>query len=737
MGFSVKNYRPLLALSVLLTSLVSCVISDAYVCGDNMCSCDGFKAECKNKNLNYIPELPKTIEELIFVGKLPVLSSTILKPLSKLKIKKINLLSSGVTNVTSDAFANLTYLQELDLSGNKNVNGFQLAKSFYSIQRNRNLTLFLNHCGLTDLPMNFFEGLNTSNITNITMRSNRMKEFHIATYYGLKTLRHLDLSVNWLKNVVSGTGGEQSGIETLSLAENEFYLFPPPLCDNRSVSVSYFPNLKVLDFSNNFITVPRANDWYCLKNLETLNLSRNAVQILEDDVFSDLKALKTLELSHMLRKIDVIHRRAFNIPNLTQLRFQNNIQVFKPGSGVKVKELFKLLPKLEILDLGRNNLGYLNGTIVHMLSPLIHLRELNLYKTKLKKIPEDLFGHFKNLTKLSLGNNNIYIIEASAFENVTKLSSLDLSKNLIHEITKYSFPDELMKSLTEINLSENPFACNECGDDYKGENVWFRKWIDKFIGNGGTLTGWSEMYQCHTPMSKSKTLLKDYRPNPKDCKTDGMLVAYITIAVFMCLVIIFGIASYKGRWYIRYWYIKLRWRLQRRTDTDLERQTLLPQDEMVYDAYVIYHDTDAAFVHNKLQPVMENQMKYRLFIRDREPEFGAKVDIMVESIYKSNHVIAVISRRFLKDQWCEFQLAVSIDRQVEIKRDFLLLVSLEDLDKRLLSKSWCVLFTKTPTAEWCERKNSIKRKVFERQIQTTIPNRRFPRQLSQNSEMCD
>lgn len=96
---------------------------------------------------------------------------------------------------------------------------------------------------------------------------------------------------------------------------------------------------------------------------------------------------------------------------------------------------------------------------------------------------------------------------------------------------------------------------------------------------------------------------------------------------------------------------------------------------------------------------------------------------MVENIYRSNFVIAVVSRKFLKDQWCEFQLAVTIDRQVDLKRSFLLLITLEDVERTLLSKSWCVLLTKTPTVEWCDKKNDIKRKLFDQQITTTIPHR--------------
>ena len=98
-----------------------------------------------------------------------------------------------------------------------------------------------------------------------------------------------------------------------------------------------------------------------------------------------------------------------------------------------------------------------------------------------------------------------------------------------------------------------------------------------------------------------------------------------------------------------------------------------------------------------------------------------KQSVVVDNIYKSSHVIAVISKSFLKDQWCDFQLAVSLDRQIELKKNFITLLTLEDIDKKLLSKSWCVLLTKTPTAEWYEGKDDIRRKLMENQILLNVP----------------
>lgn len=362
---------------------------DSPNCGDSMCICYGNTAKCTNKTLSHLPNLPDNITELIFKGNLSKLSKETLEPLSKLKIKTLRILSSGLVNVTSDAFSNLPFLEELDLSGNKMISRPELADSFPSIQRNYNFSLILNQCNISTLEDGFFNGLNASKVQSITMRHNRMKDFYISSFCQLKTLLFLDLSENWIKHVNTtrtGKGCYQSNIEILKLTDNDFYLFPPILCDNTSHAESYFPNLRSLDLSNNFISVPRAVDWHCLKMLEVLYLSRNAIQILENDVFYDLSSLKTLELSYMLRKIDIIYPRAFNSTSLINLTFRNNIEVFNPDSGINIETMFNSLSKLEFLSLEHNDLCSVKEKVVDMLLPLKKLKVLILRETKMNEI---------------------------------------------------------------------------------------------------------------------------------------------------------------------------------------------------------------------------------------------------------------------------------------------------------------------------------------------------------------
>ena len=129
-------------------------------------------------------------------------------------------------------------------------------------------------------------------------------------------------------------------------------------------------------------------------------------------------------------------------------------------------------------------------------------------------------------------------------------------------------------------------------------------------------------------------------PKKSDCEiNDKMIVAYVSIGVFLAVFICFSIAWFKGRWYIRFWTVKLQRKLFHGAYVDPERQRLLG-DELIYDAYVIYHDNDRGFIRRQLLLFMETEHNYKLFIWDRDDGAGDQtVGIVVDNIYKSTHVI--------------------------------------------------------------------------------------------------
>ena len=696
----------------------------AYQCGDGKCCCTGEWACCVYTNLTAIPKFADSITSLDFSHNyIKSVSPETFINITDLKIKTLKLRHCGIRYISGDSFRELRYIQELVLEGNENINQSQLSKSFFKIQREQKIKISLDGCGLKEIPDDFFRGFQNARVKYLSLRKNRMEEYNEIPFQYLTRLTKLDLSSNWIKNISKHRVGHAT-MEYINLSDNEFTTYPPFFCNKNSTSL--YPNLEYLDLSRNVITVPVRKAWSCLTKLKELSLRRNVLKVIQDDVFSDLVSLDTLHVSHMASAIKQIYPRSFNITRLRHLHFSHNYLTFKPHSYIQFEKLFMYLPNLESLHLGSNDLDLDNATFVQMLEPLTKLQHLYLDNANLRWIPENLLNRFQNLTKINLGKNKIAWIDPSAFTKVTNLQRLYLYENRIVEITPDSLPNSVRQSLEKVNLADNPFICNQC------RNMWFRNWI---TNSRITFRGWPYNYSCYNPPSMRGKLFQEYNPKPGDCKQkDPLIIVCTVIGIFLIIVIIVGTAGYRGRWYIRYWIIRFRWRCKRPRDDDSERQSLL-QNDALYDAYVIYNDSDRRYVRETLLPFMEDIHGYKMFIRDREHVQGAKVDIMVDSIYKSNHVIAIISRNFLKDQWCEFQLAVTIDRQVDLKRNFLLLVTLEDIDKSLLNKSWCVLLTKTPTAEWCDKKNDIRRKLSEHQLTTIISHRNSPRRIrSQTNE---
>ena len=579
------------------------------------------------------------------------------------------------------------------------------------------------------IPDGFFSGLHDSQLVNISLQKNQMKNFTESHFKRLKHLKTLDLSNNWIEKIVRSQSDEEPGLnapENVILSDNNFLKFPPWFCNNDSKPL--YPNLKFLDLSSNFIVFPIRQAWSCLKQLRTLSLRKNVLLKIQNDVFSDLVSLDKLDISYMVRSIKEIGIRAFNIPQLKTFNFEHNNMKFQEHSDIKFEKLFEYLPNLRTIHLESNDFRMSYEALRRMLGPLKNLEHLHLGDINLASIPYGLLEKFPNLTVLNLSKNKISRINPRAFANVTKLEQIFLYENRIEEIDETSFPEPVLKSLKKIHLADNPFSCT----DTSCKNMWFRNWIDDLLQRKVQVMGWPCNYTCHYPISMRGKYLETYHPTPDDCKEKNPLIAvYISLAIFLVIALTIGAAVYRGRWYLRYWIYKIRRRRKLSNDKNPETRNLL-QDQVIYDAYVIYHDLDRGFIRQTLLPFMEEKHGYRLFITDREPEQGAKVDIMVENIYRSNHVIAVVSRHFLKDQWCEFQLSVTLDRQVELKRNYLLLLTLEDVDKTLLSKTWCVLLTRTPTAEWCDKRNHIKRKLFEHQLTTIIQNRSSQQNIINN-----
>ena len=182
----------------------------------------------------------------------------------------------------------------------------------------------------------------------------------------------------------------------------------------------------------------------------------------------------------------------------------------------------------------------------------------------------------------------------------------------------------------------------------------------------------------------------------------GSIAAFIAISFFVV---------YKGRWHIRSWIYLLRYRR-----SDYRR---LGDDDLKYDAFVIYSDEDSEFVHNTLLPKLEDEEQYKLCIHFRDFQPGKIiVDYIVESMNTSRLAIVVLSKYFCKSRWCIFELIIAQDRWLNNESEALLLVMLDDLDSDHMTTDLRALIKTTTYVMWTD--DNLGQRLFWEKVVNTL-----------------
>ena len=116
--------------------------------------------------------------------------------------------------------------------------------------------------------------------------------------------------------------------------------------------------------------------------------------------------------------------------------------------------------------------------------------------------------------------------------------------------------------------------------------------------------------------------------------------------------------------------------------------TLESKPLVKYDVFVTFSGKDAAWVEEELVPVLE-QSRLKFCIHNRDFELGKPfVDNMIDSVYSSRKVLAVVSRNYMASNFCRGELDMALQRSVEENADAsLVLLRLDDVPRSKLPKS--------------------------------------------------
>ena len=400
-------------------------------------------------------------------NNLKVLSACVFQHLRL--VSRLRLSFNSIRNLTLSAFVGMESLTELYLTGCgiRGLSGFldniTNMKADNRIPSLKSLTLPNNHSSI--LPHEVFLGLNQPTVLHLKSSNTCIAHTSNASFKGLVSLQKIDLSHNKLYSVNANLFSHIPNLQTLLLSSNKMQVLSPDQLSGFN-SLKYFdlsdnsmrdfekgvwdlPSLDTLDLSNINIELLKTVSFTGLTNLRKLILSSNPIQNLVYDTFGSLESLEDIDLSWLgqlsgfaqpfrssssLLSLNLSHsklgdiRRSFQgLTSLQMLKlsdctlnseklYRDNVSAFSPT------------PNLTYLSLRGNSLS---GLYPETLLELVHLKTLDLSKSRLVSIDRNLFRNLNSLEELYLNQNTIFSITADHFRYLHSLIGIRLQRNQI------------------------------------------------------------------------------------------------------------------------------------------------------------------------------------------------------------------------------------------------------------------------------------------------------------------
>nr|XP_034828865.1 chaoptin-like [Maniola hyperantus] len=378
-----------------------------------------------------------------------------------------------------------------------------------AVNSSKVFTLQLTGNKIRDLEPQFFQA---TGLYRLAINQNPLESIHEEAFYGLdNTLWELELKQDRLTEVPSRALRYLQKLRLLDLTGNKELAKPFQLLlgDNQLTLIPYeelspLRLLRVLDLSNNLIKqIPPAHDLNGVKlSLDLLKLDENNIRIILPGSFKHFNILNTTTLDgnpiYSIRedafrnaKIKTLSLRDCGISDLSPASFaglENSLQYLDLSENnltMISKFMLNKLDSLRFLNLRENrvdtNLLATNSPPEQYQSPAVNhfqyklffldisgssslemslqdvrrmrsLRSLSVSKLIRRSITSEDFLEFGvDLEDLRIIGSTVNRIEASAFQHVRSIKTLDLSENNIEYIDPYAFAE--LHSLITLKMA--------------------------------------------------------------------------------------------------------------------------------------------------------------------------------------------------------------------------------------------------------------------------------------------
>ncbi|XP_062289949.1 toll-like receptor 2 isoform X2 [Scomber scombrus] len=413
-------------------------------------------------------------------------------------------------------------------------------------------------------------------------------------------------------------------------------------------------DLEFLDITGNLITDLVLREMMCngngvLFNLQTINISRNHLRSINSQLFTKLDKLKNIDMSGNI--IYTMPETCNWPPNLQYLNL----------SSMHLEKATTCLPtSLRIIDLSYNDLTGFNIEL-----PL--LTELYISGNKIKSLPDG--GLYPRLSFLSIQNNDL-----NAFSK-NDLKTFKILKNLEAGANTYDCSCDFLAFMTS-DLTNHRITF---GDEFKS-------------------------YICDSPDAARGKTVADARLSVFECHT-ALALSLLGLGILAVFLLFAGLCH---RFNVM-WYMKMTWAWLK-----AKRKPKLKKGEFEYDAFVSYSEMDSGWVEAHLIPELEqSEPPLRLCLHKRDFVPGSWIlDNIMNAIEKSHKTLFIISKHFVRSEWCKYELDYTHFRLFDQNVDTVVLILLEPIDKETIPKKFCKLrrvMNSRTYLEWPDEDNQINR----------------------------
>lgn len=594
-------------------------------------------------------------------------------------IKNFMLSGNGIKNLTNLTLYNCSKIRgTLDVSHNE----LKAIGCFNFLGRQRQVTAFIaEHNHLTNIPSCKNQKVSFKNLKQLSYRYNRILSVNKFAFFPVPNLKVLELNINSIAFLHQEALKGLTKLETLRLDNNL-------LTDLFNKTFSYNTNLKTLNLRNNRISVIFNNTFSRLGNLTILDLGGNKITHFQASGLHGLKSLSKFYLDgNNLKQIDTSFYYAFQ-NTLTVLDLQSNeIHFFKEstsspfmnfsklsdlkldgqrphGLAILPRTLLRGLHSLKSLYLTNNNIFHLAADVFDDLTSLKFLT-LDNCCVGVTQLQPGVFKNLRNLTKLIVENMGIQNFSKEVFGNLTRLRILQLNRNVMQYIPVDAL--ESLPKLRYLDLRNIPLSCT-C------ENSLLQNYM---VHNPNIQV----VHLYNLPCQKNRTA-KFYNFDTTVCYIDLGEYLFFSTAAAIFLFTVTPLLYVKLYWKVKYGYYVFRSWFSEQWSRLREKE-----ENCKYDAFISYNSADEKWIMQHLLPNLEgNGSSFRLCLHHRDFELGRDiVDNIVKAVYSSRKTICVVSRNFLRSEWCSLEIQLASYRLFDEHRDVLLLVFLEPISDRQLS----------------------------------------------------